>query len=199
MSTIKTTKTRQATLLMLSLCLAMAVGGCGAGKSQTAPVIVPPVVPGEDTTGPDLSGVNLPGLIVPTISGRVSRPNLQLTPGAIAVTDTAAVCNQPHHVHQSIPFTDQAAVWQEYGYTTSQQHHYLLDYLVPLSLGGSADVTNLWPAALRGTGYYQKQKLNVILRDAVCHRTVSLATAQSQLQKDWFAAYLEYVVSTGKG
>ena len=182
----------------LALCLAALVSGCGAGHRRDQDVAAPPVVPGLDTAGPDLSGVNLPAIIVPNVTGTVSRPNLRLTPGAIAITNITTICTQPKQ-HISVPFSDQGLVYSEYGYTTSaQQHKYSLDFLVPPDLGGSTALANVWPAALRGVGFFQKEQLNHVLHDLVCRRSVTLAQAQSQIKKDWYAAWLRYVVSTGR-
>jgi hypothetical protein len=102
-------------------------------------------------------------------------------------------------VHLQIPFALQTAGYTRYGYTTpAQQHKYTLDYLVPLGLGGAAVRANIWPASVRGIGFFQKVQLNHVLRDMVCRREVSLTLVQSQLRRDWYAAWLEYVVATGR-
>jgi hypothetical protein len=181
----------------LALCLAALVGGCGAGHHRDKDAAAPPAVPGLDTAGPDLSGVNIPAIIVPNVTGTVSRPNLKLTPGVIATSNLTTVCTQPSQ-HIAVPFSDQGLVYSEYGYTTAQQHKYSLDFLVPPDLGGSTALANVWPAALRGVGFFQKQQLNHVLHDLVCRRSVTLAQAQSQIKKDWYAAWLRYVVSTGR-
>ena len=56
---------------------------------------------------------------------------------------------------------------------------------------------NIWPAAIRGTGFFQKVQLDHILKDMVCRRMVTLTQAQHALETDWYAAWLKYVVATG--
>jgi hypothetical protein len=54
---------------------------------------------------------------------------------------------------------------------------------------------NIWPAAIRGTGFYEVAQTDQIL--PFCHRSISLIQAQRALEKDWYAAWLRYVVATG--
>jgi hypothetical protein len=56
----------------------------------------------------------------------------------------------------------------------------------------------VWPSSLRGVGFFQEEQLNSVLRQLVCRRSLALTQAQSQLRADWYAAWLEYVVSTGR-
>lgn len=185
-------------LLLPLLGLALAIAGCSA-TTAAAPPPVPPKVPGEVTTGPDLTGVKLPNFVMPIISGPVSRPNSRLTPGAVVTTDTNVVCaisSKANSLTMSLPV--QTAVYDSYGYfLPAQQHKYILDYLVPITLGGSTRISNVWPAATKGTGFYQKTQLDHVLRSMVCQRSITLATAQQALEQDWYAAWLRYVVATG--
>jgi len=135
------------------------------------------------------------------MSGPVSRPDLRLTPGAIATGDTAAVCRQRRRLGPpEISPASRAAVYREYGDTTSaRQHDYRMDYLVPLNLGGAPVTANLWPAAIRGVGFYQKDQLDHIMHELVCQRSLTLAQAQRQVRLNWYATWLKYVVAAGRG
>lgn len=184
--------------LTVAASLSLVLAGCTtSGPSRATPA--PPAVPGEATQGPDLSGVQLPNFVMPVSTGRVSRPRSALTPGAVTTTDTGVVCNMPTHVRTpGIPIATQTAVFAAYGYTTpASQHKYTLDYLIPYNLGGAPTQANVWPAAIRGTGFFQKTQTDYILRQLVCRRTISLAMAQDSLRADWYAAWLRYVVAGG--
>jgi len=183
----------------LAACLVLAICGCGGPARHAAAAPQPPVVPGQATGGPDLAGVQLPDFTMPLIKGPVSMPRPALTPGAVTTTDANVVCNlSPRAKAPSMPFALQTAVFDEYGYTTpSAQHKYILDYLVPYDLGGAAVQANIWPAAIRGTGFYQKIQTDHILREMVCRRTITLAQAQRALETNWYAAWLRYVIATG--
>jgi hypothetical protein len=187
-------------VLALALCVAVLATGCAAGRGRTAVAVRPPAVPGQDTAGPDLSGATIPTVIVPDVSGRVSRPVPKLTPGAIATTDATTVCDGARNSFaRPVPAAESAAVFQAYGYTTKEeQNKYTLTYLVPLNLGGAAIEANLWPSSLRGVGFFQEEQLDSVLRQLVCRRSLTLTRAQSQIRADWYAAWLEYVVSAGR-
>ncbi len=58
-----------------------------------------------------------------------------------------------------------------------------LDHLVPLELGGSNDVTNLWPEA--GPVPNAKDPVENDLRADVCAGELTLATAQAAIAADW--------------
>jgi hypothetical protein len=61
-----------------------------------------------------------------------------------------------------------------------------LDHLVPPELGGSNDITNLWPEAGRVPN--PKDKVENALNRAVCAGKVSLAAAQNAIASDWLTA-----------
>ncbi len=190
---------RAAAALTLGLCVTALLTGCGASGHRPAAAPSPPKVPGQ-ASGPDLTNVTLPDFTMPLVTGGVSQPRPGLTPGAIATRNTAAVCDLPDHTGNStIPAATQAAVFQAYGITNPQvQTKYDIDYLVPLFLGGADKTANMWPAALKGTGFFEKIQLDHVLRDLVCHRTLPLVTAQQDLERNWYAAWLRFVVATGR-
>src|SRR5471032_3458172 len=54
-----------------------------------------------------------------------------------------------------------------------------LDYLIPVSLGGSNDVENLWPLPdNKDMGPAQKKELDLKLHQMVCDKTLTLKAAQ---------------------
>ena len=65
-----------------------------------------------------------------------------------------------------------------------------LDHLVSLELGGSNDITNLWPENYRGfLNADDKDRLENYLHDAVCSGRMPLQTAQKAIATDWVKAY----------
>jgi hypothetical protein len=190
---------RRLAAVALGLCAAAVITGCGAARSAPA-APSPPRVPGEAAGGPDMANVTLPDFTMPLVTGSLSMPNPSLTPGAVSSTSTTVVCSLPDHLNSSpIPTATQDVVYHKYGYTNSQvQAKYDIDYLVPILLGGATTIANMWPASYSGTGFFEKTKLDYILRDLVCHRTLPLVTAQRDLEKNWYVAWLKYVVATGR-
>ena len=184
--------------ILAAVALAALIGGCGSARSDAAPA-QPPVVPGQTTQGPDLSGVQLPDFVMPLIKGGVSLPDAELTPGAVTTTDAGNVCTmQPHSTVPASPAAVQTAVYAEYGDTSpASQHKYILDWLVPYNLGGADVRANIWPADVEGTGFYQKVQTDDILRQMVCRGELTLAQAQHELETNWYTGWLRYVVATG--
>lgn len=62
----------------------------------------------------------------------------------------------------------------------------VLNYLVPLSLGGSSDVSNLWvmPVEIGNP----KDRVDATLNKAVCSGTISLGAAQNAIANNWITA-----------
>ncbi len=178
---------------------ALAVAACASPAHHARSAARPPAVPGAVTAGPDLAGVQLPNFIMPVITGSVSVPKRSLTPGAVTTTNTTEVCNLPPAAQvETIPISVQAEVFNEYGYTNPAVHNrYILDLLVPRSLGGAITAANVWPAAVKGTGFFEKVQLDHILKGLVCRRFLTLRQAQRALEANWYAAWLKYVVATG--
>lgn len=66
-----------------------------------------------------------------------------------------------------------------------------LDHLVPLELGGSNDVANLWPESsdLPGHGFRNtKDTVEHALNRAVCAGTTTLSAAQNAIASNWATA-----------
>lgn len=61
-----------------------------------------------------------------------------------------------------------------------------LDHLVSLELGGSNDITNLWPEV--GTVPNPKDRVENALHRAVCEGKVTLRAAQRAIAGDWLTA-----------
>jgi hypothetical protein len=61
-----------------------------------------------------------------------------------------------------------------------------LDHLVPLELGGSNDITNLWPEV--GKIPNPKDKVENALKRAVCAGKIKLAAAQNAIASNWITA-----------
>ena len=133
-------------------------------------------------------------------------PDPACTPGAVdgAVTQGdlgSTICRSgysssvrpPESMTESAKYRALAA----YGAPGSvSQYEY--DHLVPLELGGSSDVRNLWPEPNAGSpsqfdstdsfGINAKDGVENRLHDAVCSGSVPLAAAQLAVARDWTTA-----------
>jgi hypothetical protein len=74
-------------------------------------------------------------------------------------------------------------VYAEYGIT--DHTNYVIDHLVSLELGGSNDISNLWPE--RSDEAKRKDVVENALHDSVCGGSMSLADAQTQIRTWWTA------------
>ena len=117
-------------------------------------------------------------------------PNRALTPGAIQSSDTAAICTPGWaEAHRDVSSATEDDVAREYG--LSSHYGYEIDHLIPLELGGSNAVANLWPEPYRSPyGATKKDGLEDYLHDRVCHHGLPLATAQHEIAANWYAAWV---------
>jgi hypothetical protein len=122
-------------------------------------------------------------------------PDPQLTPGATLEVTTNDIC-VPGYTKKvrSVPAAVKQQVYAAYGI----QHHapgdYEIDHLIPLELGGSNAVKNLWPQSFQTQPWnaHVKDQLENRLHRLVCVEKVDLNTAQHDIATDWIAAYRKY-------
>ena len=74
-----------------------------------------------------------------------------------------------------------------------------VDHLISLEIGGSNDISNLWPQPYdlnvdgKNLGAHTKDRLENALAKAVRSGQISLADAQKSVAEDWTAAYVKWV------
>ena len=114
------------------------------------------------------------------------------TPGALfssATTDQICQSGYAHSV-RNVPTSEKDQVYAEYGITHHSAGEYEVDHLVSLELGGSNDISNLWPeAANPRPGFHEKDKVENYMHDQVCSGAVSLRQAQIEIATDWLNIY----------
>jgi hypothetical protein len=81
-------------------------------------------------------------------------------------------------------------VYAEYGIVERSPGEYEVDHHVPLELGGSNDIANLWPeAAAPQPGFHEKDLVENYLHDQVCGGRMSLLDAQRAIATNWIDVY----------
>ncbi len=174
---------RQITSVLSLAALVLAVVSCSAAPTTETPVPITPTSPSTGGTG---------GLGQRTkTSGCVSSnglPDSACTPGAIfpdATKDQICVPGYSSSV-RNVPSSEKDQVYAEYGVTSHEPGQYEVDHLVSLELGGSNDISNLWPEPASPTpGFHEKDKVENYLHDQVCSGAMSLQQAQVAIATNW--------------
>ena len=119
-------------------------------------------------------------------------PDPGCTPGDIlrdATKDKICVSGYSSTV-RNVPTSEKDAVYAEYGITHRATGEYEVDHFVSLELGGSNDISNLWPEPAEPTpGFHQKDKVENYLHAQVCSGAMTLEEAQRQIATNWLAVY----------
>ena len=87
-------------------------------------------------------------------------------------------------------------VYAEYGVSYPQPTGaYEVDHFIPLEIGGSNDINNLWLEPASPTpGFHQKDQFENFEHRQVCNGIISAAEAQSRMVSDWYLYWQEEVV-----
>lgn len=165
-------------ILALVIAVAVALAGC-AGASST----------GTGNPGSHQFGVQTKTSGC-QVNGKL--PDGACTPGALlagATTDQICQSGYAHSV-RNVPTSEKDQVYSEYGIASHYAGEYEVDHLVSLELGGSNDISNLWPEAASPTpGFHQKDQVENYLHDKVCSGAISLQQAQIEIATNWLDAY----------
>ena len=86
-------------------------------------------------------------------------------------------------------------VFALYGIASHEPGEYEVDHLIPLELGGSNSIKNLFPQSFLTQPWnaHAKDRLENKLHAMVCKGEIDLNTAQQEIATDWVAAYKKYV------
>jgi hypothetical protein len=90
-----------------------------------------------------------------------------------------------------VPTSEKQQVFAEYGIDWSLHSGYEVDHIVSLELGGSNDISNLFPESYSiQYGARTKDKLENDLHEQVCTHRLPLTVAQDEIATDWLKYYL---------
>ncbi len=115
-------------------------------------------------------------------------PDPACTPGAIQASVTMDPLCKPDFATPASPLPQelQDQVFAEYGITSPAPGAYEIDHLIPVELGGSNDIANLWPQpAEPRPGFQEKNKVESYMHDQACAGWMTLSQAQDEMAKNW--------------
>ena len=125
--------------------------------------------------------------------GQNGLPDPGCTPGAIFPEVTAEQTCVPGYTKtvRNVSVSLKKQVYREYGVTYPQlTGTYEADHFIPLTLGGSNDIANLFPeSAEPKPGFKEKDLVENYLHQQVCAGKVTLAAAQRAIATNWVAVY----------
>jgi hypothetical protein len=119
-------------------------------------------------------------------------PDPACTPGDIFSNVTKADVCKPGYASsvRDVPQSVKNKVYAEYGIASHQPGEYEVDHFVSLELGGSNDISNLWPEPAKPTpGFHEKDKVENYLHDQVCSGAMTLPEAQVKIATNWLEVY----------
>lgn len=132
----------------------------------------------------------------PNIDSSVAvMPNAALTPGEVLSTNVNEICVSGYARRvRNVSTATKNQVYAEYGIASHAPDQYEVDHLIPLGIGGSNDIKNLWPQPTDPRpGRLEKDALEDELHQRICDRSIDVRTAQHDVATDWIAAYRKYV------
>jgi hypothetical protein len=122
-------------------------------------------------------------------------PNSFLTPGDAKKVTKEQICAPDYMAKlKATKESTKEEAFERYGLRATNAPGDVLDHLVPVELGGSDDLENLWPQPAKGEwNAAQKDALEQKLHAMVCNGSITLKQAQTAIKKNWVAAYTQYV------
>jgi hypothetical protein len=87
------------------------------------------------------------------------------------------------HAHRKVPYRVRDLVYDRYGLPRGSRRGYVIDHLVPLELGGTNAIANLWPQT--SAAAHRKDRDEDRLHAEVCAGAISLAAARAEMLRLW--------------
>lgn len=121
-------------------------------------------------------------------------PDRACSPGAYySGLSASVICSAGFRTStiRDVPQEEKFAVEREYGMPQAYYGRTIeIDHVVPLELGGSNEIANLFPEPGAGAAsYHVKDRLENRLHDLVCAGRMSLAAARRGIASDWETLY----------
>ncbi len=114
-------------------------------------------------------------------------PDPACSPGAVLTTDVKTICTVGYtKTVRNVSTATKKKVFQEYDIPYSEHSNYEVDHIISLEIGGSNDISNLFPESyLIPNGARVKDTFENYLHKQVCSGKLSITEAQSEISSDW--------------
>lgn len=118
-------------------------------------------------------------------------PDRSATPGRWTSDGPSKFCHSGYTERvRNVSEATKRKVFAEYRISYAKHSHYEVDHLVPLELGGSNSIKNLWPE--RGSIPNLKDGVENKLHNLVCERKLRVRVARHVIARDWVTALHRY-------
>ena len=167
-------------------------------KSETQKATVPSVAPAAKPSVVVQSAPAPTYGVRTKMSGCVAGvlPDSACSPGAVLTTDVPTVCTVGYTTTvRNVPVSEKEAVFAEYGIPYSEHSNYEVDHIISLEIGGSNDISNLYPESyLISDGARVKDVFENYLHRQVCSNAMTIQEAQKEISTNW----LQYATAAGE-
>lgn len=184
-------------LMILGLSSCATIGTFNSDSASREPQSKQPRLSVRNTHNPQIAG--------PKDCAHAAYPDAKYTPGATFPILTEKQLCTPGYTATVRNVSDKVArqVFVNYGledkYLTKERGNYEVDHFISLELGGSNDVSNLWPQPYDPQpGARQKDVVETSLHRRVCAHELTLSQAQDIITNDWCAEYINILNKEGQ-
>ncbi len=125
-------------------------------------------------------------------------PDSVKTPGEIRGDSLETICHSGYtKIVRDVSTNRKQMVYNSYMIDPIMRKNYVIDHLIPLGLGGSNNISNLWAQDRRTKSWndIQKNVLGNFLRKKVCSGELDLTVAQNAMRTNWVDAYNKYYLN----
>lgn len=114
-------------------------------------------------------------------------PDATCSPGAVLTTNIKMICTVGYtKTVRNVSTATKKKVFKEYDIPYAQHSNYEVDHIISLELGGSNDISNLFPEAYNiKNGARTKNKFENQLHREVCNGDMTIQEAQKEISMNW--------------
>jgi hypothetical protein len=141
------------------------------------------------------------GFVANVRDSEVEKPNKKLTPGDTVQISLEVLCKTGYTDDaRDVSDATKRKVYELYKREKKAGVCCEVDHLIPLAIGGSNDIKNLWPQPYEPRpGAYEKDVVEMVLRREVCEGRLDIKKAQKEITKDWYRVYKHIKKEQAKG